>query len=495
MISILDYDENYTELVNMNFSSYSNEYRTVKEYYFDRQRTILPAVFRLTIDTVAKAQTRYVNNNRSFKSSNVNPDTLYPIAVRYISLNNVYVIERPPFRVSVDFKNARASWEEDPISPVEIWIPWTVMILPWNDIIAGDPSTVRLFFNDGPMESLSDKIIPGYLPNSYSDGRICWSNSFNNLLSELNLSGPESVDINYLYSSILNDYMMGGWNTDLNFSYQALQYNNSFVIDALQEKDQYPMISLFHNSLNINPTFAENLRSIIENKFGFSKRKSLSFVDGSILRDTNNNQVNRNIYIKLFAFMSSISLSDTLAFVSEIKRAMPNKRTIKELADTNVGYYQNNSNTTLLNASAIPVKQTCIENSIEFEYTSIKAYVVYKKTYNVGVDHINYNTRFGTDFEAILSYENSPEELYELLYLDIYRLCKNQHMFKEDPNKSFVIVVDGDNKTLSIHDESYLSDLFSEVATTIKTNVAQSTISKNSSIVTYIQRYEIKNEQ
>jgi hypothetical protein len=68
-------------------------------------------------------------------------------------------------------------------------------------------------------------------------------------------------------------------------------------------------------------------------------------------------------------------------------------------------------------------------------------------------------------------------------------------MFKEDPNKSFVIVVDGDNKTLSIHDESYLSDLFSEVATTIKTNVAQSTISKNSSIVTYIQRYEIKNEQ
>ena len=493
MISILDYDENYTELVNMNFSSYSNEYRNVKEFYYERNRTVLPAVFRLTIDTAAKAQTRYVNNDRSLKSSNVNPDNLYPIAVRYIGVNNVYVIERPPFKVSVDFKNARAAYEQDRISPVEIWIPWTVMILPWNDIIAGDPSSVRLFFNDGPIQSLEDKLIPGYLPNSYSDGRICWSNSFNNLLSQLNVSGPQSVDINYLYSSILNDYMMGGWNTDLNFSYQALQYSNSYVINALHEKDQFPMISLFHNSLSIDPTFAQKLRSTIEQKFGFTKRKSLSFVDGSILRDSNNHQVSRNIFIKLFAFMSSISLSDTLAFVSEIKEAMPNKKTVQDLADNDVLHYHNSPDAVLLNAAAVPVKQTCVENSIEVEYTSINAYVVYKKTYAPG-SHIHYAVKYGTDLENILALDNNGE-LYELLYLEIYKLSKNQHMFKEDPNKSFVIVIDGDNRTLSIYDESYLSEVFSEVAATIKANVAELTANKNSYIREYIKKYELKNEQ
>lgn len=493
MISILDYDENYTELVNMNFSSYSNEYRNVKEFYYERNRTVLPAVFRLTIDTAAKAQTRYVNNDRSLKSSNVNPDNLYPIAVRYIGVNNVYVIERPPFKVSVDFKNARAAYEQDRISPVEIWIPWTVMILPWNDIIAGDPSSVRLFFNDGPIQSLEDKLIPGYLPNSYSDGRICWSNSFNNLLSQLNVSGPQSVDINYLYSSILNDYMMGGWNTDLNFSYQALQYSNSYVINALHEKDQFPMISLFHNSLSIDPTFAQKLRSTIEQKFGFTKRKSLSFVDGSILRDSNNHQVSRNIFIKLFAFMSSISLSDTLAFVSEIKEAMPNKKTVQDLADNDVLHYHNSPDAVLLNAAAVPVKQTCVENSIEVEYTSINAYVVYKKTYAPG-SHIHYGVKYGTDLENILALDNNGE-LYELLYLEIYKLSKNQHMFKEDPNKSFVIVIDGDNRTLSIYDESYLSELFSEIAATIKANVAETTANKNSYIREYIKKYELKNEQ
>ncbi len=493
MISILDYDENYTELVNMNFSSYSNEYRNVKEFYYERNRTVLPAVFRLTIDTAAKAQTRYVNNDRSLKSSNVNPDNLYPIAVRYIGVNNVYVIERPPFKVSVDFKNARAAYDQDRISPVEIWIPWTVMILPWNDIIAGDPSSVRLFFNDGPIQSLEDKLIPGYLPNSYSDGRICWSNSFNNLLSQLNVSGPQSVDINYLYSSILNDYMMGGWNTDLNFSYQALQYSNSYVINALHEKDQFPMISLFHNSLSIDPTFAQKLRSTIEQKFGFTKRKSLSFVDGSILRDSNNHQVSRNIFIKLFAFMSSISLSDTLAFVSEIKEAMPNKKTVQDLADNDVLHYHNSPDAVLLNAAAVPVKQTCVENSIEVEYTSINAYVVYKKTYAPG-SHIHYGVKYGTDLENILALDNNGE-LYELLYLEIYKLSKNQHMFKEDPNKSFVIVIDGDNRTLSIYDESYLSEVFSEVAATIKANVAELTANKNSYIREYIKKYELKNEQ
>ena len=105
MINILNHDGQYTELINLNFTKYSEEYCYVKDSYYHNTRNIIPSVFNLFIDNSYQVPTRYIDHERSIKSTTFNPNSLYPIAVRYVSNDNVYVIERPPFRLSVDFKN------------------------------------------------------------------------------------------------------------------------------------------------------------------------------------------------------------------------------------------------------------------------------------------------------------------------------------------------------------------------------------------------------
>jgi len=466
MVNILSHNAEDTQLSSLKFSKYSDEYYYVKDNFYHYTRKILPSVFRFYLDTDYKAPTAYIDHDRSLKISKSNIDNLYPIAVRYVSNTNVHVIERPPFRISVDFKNTRASVLAPKIEPVEIWIPWTVMIFPLNSIAAGDPGSLKLYFNDGPIQSLSDCVAPVYLPNSYADGKICWSNSFNQLLSQLNVSSPETVDINYLYSSILNDYLMGGWNTDLAFSYPSIQYKES-SIDKLLSSGNFPMISSFIDMLKFNPDLAKNVRDVLQKKFHLTKRKSLAYIDGSIIKDRNNQYASRDIFLKLFAFMSSISLSDTLKFVSELKQTFKYPITIDDLISVNDsnGYYDNNHDITL--AISSPIKNAVVNSSIDTDYQTIEAFLVYFKDYTSEESNfISYASRRGDNFPLIIDSDFQEDDLYELIYLDIYNLCKNRYSM--DPNKPFVIVVDGNTKTLSVHDVDYLDNLFTQVATQVK---------------------------
>lgn len=492
MINILNHDGQYTELINLNFTKYSEEYCYVKDSYYHNTRNIIPSVFNLFIDNSYQVPTRYIDHERSIKSTTFNPNSLYPIAVRYVSNDNVYVIERPPFRLSVDFKNSRAAYDSPKIKPVEIWIPWTVMVLPWNQVVNGEPSNLRLYFNDGPIQSLDDCVVAPYLPNSYSDGRICWSNSFSNLLSQLNTTGPDSVDVNYLYSSILNDYLMGGWNTDLNFHYRYLQYRDSSTFDNLLSSRTLPMVSSFIDTLNINPNLAQNMRSVLEREFGLTKRRSLSFVDGSVIKDKNNTVCSKDIYLKLFAFMSSISLSDTLSFVSELKTMSNKKNTVSQISSPNLNTYNNGDDTITLLAATTPIRNAAINNSVDSELRTIKAVVVYAKNYTSEESgFISYASRRGDNLEAILSNDFSSDNLYELIYLEIYKLCRHRYNFQtEDEHKPFVIVINGNTRTLSVHDIDYLDTLFSDVAHKIKQAMPQSTsLKSNIRVSTYVAQH------
>jgi len=475
MINILSYNNQSTELSSIKFTKYSDEYCYIKDNFYHYTRSIIPSVFNFFLDINHSVPTQYINHERSLKVFDSNTNNLYPIAVRYVSNENVYVIERPPFKLSVDFKNSRASYSSNSVTPVEIWIPWTVMILPWNQIVTGDPGHLKLYFNDGPIKSLSDCVVPVYLPNSYPDGRICWSHSFNQLLSQLNTSGPESIDLNYLYSSILNDYLMGGWNTDLQFSYRDLQYKDSHHTVSLLANKDLPMLSLFVDTLKINPDFAKNIRSILETKFGFTKRKSLSCVDGSVLKDRNNHQGSRDIFLKLFAFMSSISLSDTLNFVSELKHLSRESSAygpieIEKTLRINFSPYDDN-NVPLL-ATTAPIKNAVINNSIDTEYQTIKGFIVYLRNYTFEESgFISHYLRRGDNLEQILNSDfisSDDENFSELLYLDIYNLCMNRYNSEpHDKHEPFVIVINGDDKTISIHNIDYLNNLFSNVASQI----------------------------
>ena len=482
MINILSYDAENTELSSLKFTKYSDDYYYVKDSFYHCTKKILPSVFNLFVDINYQVPTRYVNHDRSLKSSNSNIDNLYPIAVRYISDQNVYVIERPPFKIPIDFKNARAAYDAPKVEPVEIWIPWTVMIFPLNQIASGDSNYLKLYFNDGPIQSLSDCVLPVYLPNAYGDGRICWSNSFSNLLSQLNVSGPSTIDINYLYSSILNDYLMGGWNTDLGFNYRNIQYRDNSEFNRLLSSGNFPMLSSFVDTSKSNPELAQNVRNVLQEKFHFTKRRSLACIDGSIIKDKNSHSGPKDIYLKLFAFMSSISLSDTLKFVSESKQTIKYPIKIEDLivVNENNNYYDDNSSISL--AVTSPIKSTLVNSSVDSEYQTIKAFLVYTKDYTPEESgFISYSSRRGDNFPIIIDGDFSEDNsLYELIYLDIYKLCINRHNM--NPDKPFVIVVDGNTKTLSVHDVDYLDRLFSQIAIEIKEG-----LSTNKSLKTNIR--------
>lgn len=144
---------------------------------------------------------------------------LYPIAVRYTDNKNIWLIERPPFKATVTFKNNSSNQPSKKDYIFDIWVPWTLMLLhviPEESYYNG-----YLYFNDGPLTSSKDSFIPCIYPNMYVDGRMCLNET--SLLLQQHLSSTESFDISTIYNFIINDYMSGGWNVDLGVGYFQTQ--------------------------------------------------------------------------------------------------------------------------------------------------------------------------------------------------------------------------------------------------------------------------------
>lgn len=136
---------------------------------------------------------------------------LYPIAVRYTDNKNVWLIERPPFKATVNFKNAKSNQSSKKDFTFDIWVPWTLMLL--HIIPEQSYYNAYLYFNDGPLNSNEDSFIPCIYPNMYMDARMCLNETI--ILLQQHLSSTQSFDISTIYNFIINDYMSGGWNTDL----------------------------------------------------------------------------------------------------------------------------------------------------------------------------------------------------------------------------------------------------------------------------------------
>lgn len=145
-----------------------------------------------------------------------------PICVRYKS-DNCIVIERPPFRISPVIRYSRRSYRDSAkyVREPEIWIPWTVLVLVNERGFSHYESSTRapvipyLFFRNGPLSSFDDALIPPYTPNIFNDCRVCMGDSENRLIEALERGDFNMSDINSLYTFIVNEYFMGGWNMDL----------------------------------------------------------------------------------------------------------------------------------------------------------------------------------------------------------------------------------------------------------------------------------------
>lgn len=162
----------------------------------------------------------------------------YPIATRYISNDGTIYIERPPFQAVIDFKPAGAySRTKKRLTSRKVWIPWSIFTF--------NPSypqqSQKMFFSHKSLSSYEDLYFPTFLPNTYLDGRICYSNS----LSTLPLDQIDQQNISSLYSYMINEYFAGSWNSDLtNPMYTIFHSLYKIFLKDPTCVEKYPLLNL-----------------------------------------------------------------------------------------------------------------------------------------------------------------------------------------------------------------------------------------------------------
>ena len=176
--------------------------------------------------------------------SSLNSDSIdiLPMAVRYADIENkIYVIERPPFEINIDFYpnkklNARLA---NHIPNKKMWIPWTVFVVSLGKSV--DHLKALVYFNDKPLDSLDDLVIRGYTPNLFGDSRICFGNSLFTFTQRLE-QGDIEYNISTVYNYLFNDYFTQ-WNPDISPNYYKPLHdyfcNNNFMDRVLAMK-KYP---------------------------------------------------------------------------------------------------------------------------------------------------------------------------------------------------------------------------------------------------------------
>lgn len=212
----------------------------------------------------------------------------YPIAVKYTDGMKTWLIERPPFKATIDYKLSRASSESAQKS-TSIWMPWTVMM------IIADPENsyydAYLYLNDSPLTSLEDIAIPCFHMNMYEDGRMCLNQT--TIMLQQHLSQTQDFTIANIYNFLLNDYFTGGWNTDLGLNvFNRLCYNSSSM-SQIKNK-----ITRGDNQLNLKPATTPTGR--------LSEKKYFS---------------------NYFQYFSSIDLNQSIEIISNIKKDLITKDT------------------------------------------------------------------------------------------------------------------------------------------------------------------------
>jgi hypothetical protein len=447
MTNIIDIDHE-----NVTFYNFQNDYNIIytnlSNSLWNDHRVYFPDVYPVSIAKYASVSTdQFYALKTNISSDHYNPH-LYPIAVRYVSNDGTYVIERPPFQIEVDFKPATARTQAEKIPPIKIWVPWTVAYLKLDSLAETSLSSMRLYFNDGPISSLDDILIPSFLPNSYSNGNICFSNSMSDYYEVLDEDLLRKSDIQYIYNYIFNNYMMGGWNCDLSsyfFNYIRLGSGDS-------DKNTYPHIYNYANPSK------ETKEKAIESFTGSVYQKTVK----SILRRTShvyNFSKSTDQFLRHMALLSTYSLDDTLSLISNIKSLYEkNKNYMKSYHIRSV---QNNIEVDSSSNFSITNAATTILNSLDLtpEYSSdlYSGHVVIDRkiesTYHAD----------GTIASPVKFFTRSiPTQTLAKVHDLILDLIKNNHLV----DKQFVIFINRSDEStynVSVSHQSLTELVFSYV--------------------------------
>ena len=163
------------------------------------------------------------NYNSSFSPSV--PTSLLPLAVRYISPDKtLYLIERPPFESPIDFSTAKSFQRRRPPAVLKdktMWIPWTVALIKVNSTYPF--YEFYLYFNDRPLTSIQDQLVPCFLPNS-GNGHICLGNDLHPIITAR--QNDTEVPVTEIYNLFFNSYF-AGWNSDIHNTLPNLSFLKS----------------------------------------------------------------------------------------------------------------------------------------------------------------------------------------------------------------------------------------------------------------------------
>lgn len=208
----------------------------------------------------------------------------YPIAVRYIDEHGCYYIERPPFQTEIDFNvNGRSKVNNS----VKIWIPWTI-----TAINPGFPQGAKVYFSSRQLSDFGTKYVPSFLPNTYGDGSICFGNS---LMEHSDLFQDNAEDLRYIYSTVFNEYMSGGWNIDL-----------------------YPNIVNYVSGISKNPVINKFLNITSEDLLKAYPKLKRSTAESIASHEIQYSHNRLEIFKYMFYAMGTMSLEETLNFYNEI---------------------------------------------------------------------------------------------------------------------------------------------------------------------------------
>jgi hypothetical protein len=393
----------YTELMNSanNFRLPNLEkYKDITDLsnFHQLGKIVLQKNFETSFRNVVK-----FNNSLSHPKD---PQHLYPIAVRYISSDGVYYIERPPFQVEVDSNFSRKSSTSFP--PLKIWIPWTILVFNPKD-----PTTYYFYFSHKSLSSMKDMYFPCFLPNIYDDGRICMGSSASRIPTDTN----SIKNIKLIYSNIINEYMSGGWNTDLSPKHDLyLSYNKH---SSRLTQDKYPTLYAFNN-----PTFE------------YIKTHYPKMRDSTIVKLINHETHNRyrtqyfHSFKYYFLMMNTFDLETTLNFYSELSDYVASSNhpyhhksfeSIVEKIDD--GYSIHNPYSTMHNMTSSLSRYLLSQNSSENLLTSEtkNIYFIYPFSQNLSNNPSDTNFIDKEIFHQLISKSFSSGDHKKVFHLDLSR--------------------------------------------------------------------------
>jgi hypothetical protein len=256
--------------------------------------------------------------------------SLLPLAVRYYNfIDDIYVIERPPFEIEVDYSSASSYRSRKNLSylrDTKMWVPWTLSIIKLDK--KNGNYSFNLYFNDGPINSFDEAVIPSYLPNCNSHANVCMGED-SKYISEKIMS--KNFNLTDIYNEMFNQYFIG-WNKDLQPRFYITDYYISLLKNKISQYKNCPKslkldnhYTRFHLPYNNSQYLAAILYSFSKMNFQETMQYVSSAKD-SLLKDA----------ARYSSYTPAHSLKDHInSFLNSYNRDRQN-------TDFNDYYYHNN---------------------------------------------------------------------------------------------------------------------------------------------------------